>query len=573
MTCKFCGEEMPENGKFCPCCGADNTADETQTPPPEEETVDAAQQSTAFAHARKMKRLAAVSGCIAVMAVLALVLFFGIKGGKLDVKSWFDWEIFRENSIFKQDDYTVKDSKAEKKADTVVATMGESKLTNGLLQIYYQNEIYNYMNTYYYYIYMGVIDLDCTAPLDDQECALKKGYSWQQFFLEIAIDTWREYENLYQGAKKANFQLPEKYRSDLDAMGESLKTLAAESGYDSADELLAAEFGSNVDTEDYITYMERYYVAELYLDSLVDAVEVTDQNLEDYFKEHEDTLKKNNITKDSGVLVDLRQILLKPATTKDEKGNTVITEQAWAECEQKAQALIEKYRNGEQTADNFAALDSENLKNLENVAKNSLTTIDVRHILIKCDGKENDDGSITFTNAEKAAEAKAKAEEILAKWLENPTEENFGALAKEHTQDSNGEAGGLYTDVTEGKMVTSFNDWCFDASRKSGDYGIVETRFGYHIMYFVHRDDAVEQWGFADGRKEGDTTLVKTDDGYALLYYVASEEGWIRYSRQGIRYLKASELRSEYASKGELKVTYSKIALAYVPLQTSSSAA
>ena len=34
-------------------------------------------------------------------------------------------------------------------------------------------------------------------------------------------------------------------------------------------------------------------------------------------------------------------------------------------------------------------------------------------------------------------------------------------------------------------MVPTFNDWCFDAGRKPGDSGIVETDFGYHIMYFV----------------------------------------------------------------------------------------
>ena len=33
-------------------------------------------------------------------------------------------------------------------------------------------------------------------------------------------------------------------------------------------------------------------------------------------------------------------------------------------------------------------------------------------------------------------------------------------------------------------MVANFNDWCFDASRQPGDHGIVETEYGYHIMYF-----------------------------------------------------------------------------------------
>ena len=39
-------------------------------------------------------------------------------------------------------------------------------------------------------------------------------------------------------------------------------------------------------------------------------------------------------------------------------------------------------------------------------------------------------------------------------------------------------------------MVEEFNDWCFDASRMPGDYGLVKTRFGSHIMYFSGSHEA-----------------------------------------------------------------------------------
>ena len=32
-------------------------------------------------------------------------------------------------------------------------------------------------------------------------------------------------------------------------------------------------------------------------------------------------------------------------------------------------------------------------------------------------------------------------------------------------------------------MVAAFNDWCFDG-RKPGDTGIVETNYGYHVMFY-----------------------------------------------------------------------------------------
>ena len=37
-------------------------------------------------------------------------------------------------------------------------------------------------------------------------------------------------------------------------------------------------------------------------------------------------------------------------------------------------------------------------------------------------------------------------------------------------------------------MVDTFNDWCYDPARQPGDTGIVETTYGYHVMYFVSSD-------------------------------------------------------------------------------------
>ena len=100
----------------------------------------------------------------------------------------------------------------------------------------------------------------------------------------------------------------------------------------------------------------------------------------------------------------------------------------------------------------------------------------VRHILI----------SVSDTTDEAAMEeARTKAESILTEYEAGEhTADAFGALAKEYTDDSNGDEGGLYENITPGQMVTEFNDWCFDESRQPGDTGIVETSYGVHVMYF-----------------------------------------------------------------------------------------
>ena len=47
------------------------------------------------------------------------------------------------------------------------------------------------------------------------------------------------------------------------------------------------------------------------------------------------------------------------------------------------------------------------------------------------------------------------------------------------------EDGGLIPDISQdSSLVTEFKDWSLDPSRKVGDTGIVESTYGYHIMYF-----------------------------------------------------------------------------------------
>lgn len=136
-----------------------------------------------------------------------------------------------------------------------------------------------------------------------------------------------------------------------------------------------------------------------------------------------------------------------------------------------------------------------------------LPNVNVRHILIT---PEDADGDKVSTDEEKAA-AKEKAEALLAQFLEDPTEQNFAALANENSSDpGSNEKGGLYEDVYPGQMEQSFNDWCFDETRKPGDTGIVETSYGYHIMYFVSQSDTY-QW----------KTLCEED------YPVSRMETWI----------------------------------------------
>ncbi|MDD6728591.1 MAG: peptidylprolyl isomerase [Eubacteriales bacterium] len=118
-----------------------------------------------------------------------------------------------------------------------------------------------------------------------------------------------------------------------------------------------------------------------------------------------------------------------------------------------------------------------------------MKTANVRHILI---APETDDEDTDATDATTAQwkDAEKKANDLLAEFKKDATEDNFASLVADNTDDTgSAETGGLYEDVVPGQMVDSFSAWCFEPGRKAGDTGIVKSDFGYHIMYYVGDGD------------------------------------------------------------------------------------
>ena len=114
-------------------------------------------------------------------------------------------------------------------------------------------------------------------------------------------------------------------------------------------------------------------------------------------------------------------------------------------------------------------------------------TVSVRHTLLTTEEigtytSETEAQEIEARNAQ----VKAEAEALYTEWVNGgASEEAFIQMAKDHSEDGNASTGGLYSGVYMGQMVEAFQDWCFDASRTAGDTGIVETEYGFHVMYFV----------------------------------------------------------------------------------------
>ena len=138
-----------------------------------------------------------------------------------------------------------------------------------------------------------------------------------------------------------------------------------------------------------------------------------------------------------------------------------------------------------------------------------------------------------------------KAQNILQEYLNGKhTADAFGKLAKKYSEDSNADQGGLYEDVPLGQMVPEFESWAANSKRKEGDVGIVETTYGYHVMYFegsksVPWDDAVKTALATPKAQEYMSDLAK-DDSVAVTVVSEKavekvEDNMLRMARNAIR--------------------------------------
>lgn len=311
---------------------------------------------------------------------------------------------------YSKSSYTAADADLLAGKDTVVATLGDAKLTLSQLQVYYWMYVYSFLNQYGEYV--SLFGLDVTKPLDQQQCPETNG-SWQQYFLGSALASWQEYQAMTLQGQEKKVELNKELKDELATVEPELQAAVDKGEYTSVDAMLQTNVGPGIDFASYMDYLNVYYGGYNYYTHCAEGIEVTDAMAEAYYEANKESLEESGITKTSK-LVDVRHILLQPkGGTQNEDGSTTYSDAEWAACEKEANAILDQWKQGE------------------------------------------------------------------------ATEESFGKLAGEKTEDPGSkETGGLYQNVKVGDMVVEFESWCFDESRKPGDTGVVKTSYGYHVMYY-----------------------------------------------------------------------------------------
>lgn len=377
-----------------------------------------------------------------------------------------------------------------------------------------------------YSSYLSYYGVDTTTSLKEQE--YEEGTSWFDMFMDQAKSYAEQYLYFCEEANARGIELSEENQDLIDESMENLTSTATNAGYDNVDDYLQAMAGPAVTSDVMRSYLQKYYLGYQMYDTLQKSHEFSADEVEEYYENNAQDYQYVDYVyyaftadEDLGITADMCQDYMQQAAkAKDidlfEKiVNTFLEEKAKLEEENSTESTDESGETADETtaeaytaepsahsytADSeiseWAFADDTKVNGTYTVTDEDNGTYTVYMLTAKPyrdETKLKNVRHILFTASEYGSddEAKAKAEEVLKQWKSgDATEDSFAELADEYSAD--GAEGGLYENVTEGQMVNEFNDWLFDDARKAGDTDIVQTTYGYHVMYFV--GDGEEQW-------------------------------------------------------------------------------
>lgn len=468
---------------------------------------------------------------------------------------------------------------------TTALKVGDTKVSTTLYTYYYKAE---YQQTSYYAQYYSQYGMDMgydstLSPDDPANTTTDEDgntITWAESFKKSAVERAQFVEGYYAEAKAAGYALSDDEKSEIDETVESYRSSASENGY-SLNAYLKAAFGAGFNEKLFRAQLEKEKVAEnFYNDKQSEFSDnISAEKIAETYKaapykydyvdvryyalpfttltaeegDTDETLAAKQKAENAKVVATAKELLAKitdeksfseTAKAKANEGKTgddVTTEDpstltkhaqfsslSSSFTEDGAKWVFDTARK----AGDKNVIEGESNAFLVYIVKPAYTgnSVDVRHCFINFNAAD----SSNVTDEEKAT-AKAKAEELYAKWKSGEmTDASFATFATENTEDTGSvETGGLYEGVRiSDSMYEEFLDWCFADGRKDGDNGIIESQSGYHIMYMkkintedTDRDNTIRTELGSEAFKEYGEKLL-ADDGN---YVVKENAQWIDY--------------------------------------------
>ena len=400
-------------------------------------------------------------------------------------------------------------------------------------------------------LYASLMGINVNSPIDEQMYDIENAQTWADFFLDSAMEKARSDYALYNKAMADNFKLPEDDQKNLDSISATLTLYALYSGYNDADKYLSAIYGYGADVDSYVAYSKIAMTASAYYNQHRDALTYDETKIDEYEKDKFDNYSSfdyasyyvsassylkgtkgedgttsytdedrvaalaeaDKIAKELATNTDVESLdkaIAALEINKDNKNaattkNTDVmysnvptdTLKAWLADAARVEGEIGIVVNETVTTD----ADGKETKTtngyyvvvFQGRDDNLRMLANVRHLLVSFEGGTlNSDGTRTYSDTEKAT-AKAKAEDLLKQWQEGEKadEAAFIELVKKHsTDEGSASEGGLYEGIhARSSYVENFKNWAIDPERKANDAGVIESEYGYHVMYYVGDGD------------------------------------------------------------------------------------
>ncbi len=350
-------------------------------------------------------------------------------------------------------------------------------------------------------------DLDSNSSLRTQEYTASEDYAtWYDYLADQSVRYLATAQLTAKAAKDAGFTGGSEVEDTVSETMDSLKSSAASQGYDVGN-YIKAIFNGLVSRSDFENSLRTAALAEAYTNYKADAANYSDDELNAAYDADPNTYSM--VSYESLAFVNSNYAT--EAVEATETTPAVEADDGSAAAKAAAEDALAAYREGKSL---------EHLAGELNGSYTNTSTLygsgsDMLEWLFDDARKDGDSavldysyygysmGSVVvvFHGKERAdfhavnvrhilVEDEATANDVLAQYQAGEqTEEAFAALAQEYSTD-NADNGGLFENVYVGQMVKPFENWCFDAARQPGDTGIVQTDYGYHVMYFISTNDA-----------------------------------------------------------------------------------
>lgn len=419
---------------------------------------------------------------------------------------------------------------------TTAVKIGNEKVSSAEFAYYYaaQYQQMSYMANYYSQQGMN-LGFDTTVAPDDPSNTTTDAdgntITWDKYFLDAAVDQAQFVEAYYGEAVKNGVTLSEDEQKEINETVEEYRSSAAENNF-SINAYLKVNFGAGFNEKLFKEQLEKETLAQNYYNDQQSAFTagITDDEIAKEYKENAKNYDYANVRYYSFGYTDLTakegetEDELKARQTEANKETLAKAKEVYAKVTDVDSFVeaVKAYKN--EGSDTPSDTDLTVTKNhiTYSSAKTSLTekgadwlfdaarkagdktfveddngayiiicvkpsynsnSVSVRHCLVEFEAEDENN----VTDEEKEAAYK-KAKELYDSWLAgDKTEDSFKTLVTENSADTGStENGGLYENIRiSDNYVSSFIDWSFDDARKAGDSGIIETEYGYHIMYFV----------------------------------------------------------------------------------------